>query len=963
MFFLFFDLFKAIVFYSSCSIMLFMSNGPTGPARQLSPSELRARRDTAIRRTGLTVGGERIFRGPSGRLQTEREARAEQASVRGEPSGRVLVVDGEVVDASQEQIADVAAATREAGQPLRAERTAEGGFVFSAPQAQAFQEQESVRALNLGDPRVARAVRELADEGLSPQQIFDLAERNVPLDTVASGFARASVVGPSGERLEAVVDREGNVVQVLSSESLPERSPVVSPLERGRAFGLFDEGAVERQPFFFSRAADRLEDTGDPNPFTRLSRGFFGGGTRLVGGGAERLGSALLLGTPAGVFGPTASNLQARGVRLQEEVLGFSPLFTDTRATLSGVGPELRTFEPDPLLLGRLGGEFVASAPIAAPSASLQLARRGLRSPVVRVPARVAAQPLVDAGLAASTAWRGFVRLFDDPISGLPPRRVTVGRDPATGRPFASGDLPPTVDFGVVAPRRRVVERSFIDSRTGRRTDLGLTAQEIAELQALPGGEQQTLLVPPRQQAGRALVTESGEVVGFSRDPSFRADELAALQQRQADELAAAIAARRDFDRLIGAGSAVEQRGLFPVQVIDRGAARRLDSDVVLFGDTASFQRDLLDFDVSLRPDRVSPVPVRSLAPEPPSAPRTSLFFSDEPFVDVSCFVCPRRSTIDIPGVRGRRAQFAPTVQVPRVTRVPRVQNPLRVVDDLASGSTRPRPSVPRVRLPLRRGVGFGLAGRGLLGVANNLASGSVSALDSRARADIVSVLDVDSVQRLDSELLFDTDARVSSRGLTRSRTAQDSVLALTSDSALRQATRSVTVPRSPTRQRARTRPRPRVPVSAPSPSLSPADSALGDFRVVVGRPGNVVFEDLGVGGRELVERGRDLARTTAAATVTVTPTREGVGSVRSLFGSAFKKTGPGVFVEKRSKRIDSPGELRDITARGLAAVRRAGRVTGGGADAARSLVDLGVPLREVRRRARSGGGLLDDFF
>lgn len=950
-----------------------MSNGPTGPARQLSRSELQRRQSTAIRRTGLTVGGERIFRGPSGSLQTESEARASQRVAEGGPSGRVLVVDGETVQATSEQVAPLAAATREFG-PLRAERTAEGGFVFSAPRAQALQEQSSVRALNLGDPRVAQAVRELADQGLSPREIFDFAERNVPFDTVASGFARASFIGPRGEDLEVVVDRQGRVVQVLSSTPREELSPVVGSVERGPVFGLFDSDSSERQPFFFSRVRDRLEDApvgdGFGASFARFGRGVAAGAAGGLGL-AERAGTALFISDSPFVDIP---GVQPRRERLQQELSDLLPFFTsDPRDSLSGVGPALRTFEPDPFLPGSIVGEGLVSLPLTAPRQTLSLARSAARSPVVRVPARIASQPLVDAGLAARQAGRGFVRLFDDPVSGLPPRFVSVGADPVSGRPFAVGDLPSTIDFGVVAPRRRVVERSAIDSRSGQRVDLGLTSQELAELGARPGGEQQLLLAAPREQAGRALVTESGEVVGFVRDPSFRSDELLALQQRQADELAGII--RQRFEDPPSPPVLPPINRLGEPLVTDNG-------DIIgLLGFQPRrqvFERELSDFFLGVRDDTRSVFPSRRFSPDilrfatRPDVPGRSivdgLVLSDSREI----FSLPRNnlaaaSRLDVPGVRGRRAQFAPTVQVTRVTRVPRVRSPLSVVDDLVDGRVSRVPVDASIRFPVRSGLGFLSGGRGLLGQVDNLASGSVSALDSSLLGGVDSRLLLDSAQGLDSGLIFDSDVRLDSRSLTRSRSRLDSRSILSSDVALEQLTRArpVVVPRSSGRpSRSRSVPRPRVPVDVDTASFSSADAALGDFRVVVGRPGNVVYRDLGVGGRELIQEGKELVRNSAAASLTVVPTNPSASrkNVLSKLGGAFKKgRRKNTFVERREKRIDSPGELADITARGLSAVRSAGSPSRA-PDAARELVDLGVPLRTVRRRARSGG-LLDDFF
>lgn len=84
-----------------------------------------------------------------------------------------------------------------------------------------------------------------------------------------------------------------------------------------------------------------------------------------------------------------------------------------------------------------------------------------------------------------------------------------------------------------------------------------------------------------------------------------------------------------------------------------------------------------------------------------------------------------------------------------------------------------------------------------------------------------------------------------------------------------------------------------------------------GRFRVIVGREGNKIYKDLGVGGEELVKKGFNIVRNSAAATVKVIPYTR--GSKKISYGKDFYSKEEGVFVQKVTNRISSSGEKQDI--------------------------------------------------
>ena len=93
-------------------------------------------------------------------------------------------------------------------------------------------------------------------------------------------------------------------------------------------------------------------------------------------------------------------------------------------------------------------------------------------------------------------------------------------------------------------------------------------------------------------------------------------------------------------------------------------------------------------------------------------------------------------------------------------------------------------------------------------------------------------------------------------------------------------------------------------------------DSGRGkaQYRVIVGKPGNKIYKDLGIGGEELIYKGGSIAKNTAAATVTVQPLNNTQQrNVSTILGKEFEKTKQGVYVQKTEYRISTTGEKEDI--------------------------------------------------
>jgi hypothetical protein len=129
------------------------------------------------------------------------------------------------------------------------------------------------------------------------------------------------------------------------------------------------------------------------------------------------------------------------------------------------------------------------------------------------------------------------------------------------------------------------------------------------------------------------------------------------------------------------------------------------------------------------------------------------------------------------------------------------------------------------------------------------------------------------------------------------------------------QRTRQVVTPSSVQKLSSQQSPRiPFIPPRANTALSRPKDL----FRVVVGKKGNVVFRDFGVGGLELVSRAKEFVRNTPAASFSVKPV-SGKGRFR-LQEKDFvpSKSRKDTFVERREKRISTEGELRGITFKSL---------------------------------------------
>jgi len=125
-----------------------------------------------------------------------------------------------------------------------------------------------------------------------------------------------------------------------------------------------------------------------------------------------------------------------------------------------------------------------------------------------------------------------------------------------------------------------------------------------------------------------------------------------------------------------------------------------------------------------------------------------------------------------------------------------------------------------------------------------------------------------------------------------------------------------------------------------------------GEFLVEVGKPGNKYYFNLGVGGKDLVERGATLARNTAAASIKVTPVVSSRGfDVRSIVPRGFDLNKEGRFIQSVPTRISSSGEKSQIP--GEAQRKRLSKNSEYGKSL--SLINKGVPLRVVRFGVKRG--------
>lgn len=124
------------------------------------------------------------------------------------------------------------------------------------------------------------------------------------------------------------------------------------------------------------------------------------------------------------------------------------------------------------------------------------------------------------------------------------------------------------------------------------------------------------------------------------------------------------------------------------------------------------------------------------------------------------------------------------------------------------------------------------------------------------------------------------------------------------------------------------------------------------EFLVEVGKPGNKYYFNLGVGGKDLVERGATLARNTAAASIKVTPVVSSRGfDVRSIVPRGFDLNKEGRFIQSVPTRISSSGEKQQIP--GESVRKRLSKNSEYGKSL--SLINKGVPLRVVRFGIKRG--------
>ena len=123
--------------------------------------------------------------------------------------------------------------------------------------------------------------------------------------------------------------------------------------------------------------------------------------------------------------------------------------------------------------------------------------------------------------------------------------------------------------------------------------------------------------------------------------------------------------------------------------------------------------------------------------------------------------------------------------------------------------------------------------------------------------------------------------------------------------------------------------------------------SGNGKYRVIVGKKGNKIYADLGVGGEELIKKGFSLVKNSAAASVRVIPLSRGAKVPYVASSNEFYSKGEDVFVQKASKRISSSGEKQDITF----APRKQRLTKGKNYNKALLLSKNGFSLRSIRRK------------
>ena len=485
-----------------------MSNGPTSPARQLSRSELQQRRSTAIRRTGLTVGGESIVRGSSGRLMTEREARAESSSIANDtfraPSsgggvsrdsrgftGRVAVDSrGEVVDGgaandfTPEQ-ARVAADTGFARPRNTAFITTQQSFIpVSDSLAQRLVELERAGEFDrVRNRQVSSFVRQQGVGGVS--RIDGRQEFVYPSGEVIRGVSGVTLVDGTPAGVDArgdfvgisVAPRDDGIIRgFVDRAPLRQRDSFAGGLTAGLVQPASSLVELRSRPLVDSRGA-RTSDSAfrQAGLLAGLGAGFVGGGVagRVAGVGA-REGSRFVarrFGTGAGVGFDRA--VTAGGVGLVGfEGYRLSRLDAPARAdavgqlAISGAG-FTRGFA-----VSRSAPSFSAQAAARADARSFAAvdASRGSFSPrlVSRSPV-ISRRAVLESGVAPESPAAVLIsprqRVEFQTQFGAGVDGASLLRREATRRTFAGvGELPVWASAGL-APQQASLTRASLPAR------------------------------------------------------------------------------------------------------------------------------------------------------------------------------------------------------------------------------------------------------------------------------------------------------------------------------------------------------------------------------------------------------------------------------------------------------------------------------------------------------------------
>ncbi|MCA1800041.1 MAG: hypothetical protein LC650_01960 [Actinobacteria bacterium] len=849
----------------------------------------------------------------------------------------------------------------------QAEARAIRDAVVARSQAQQVRE---VRALNFGDPAVRSAVRELVASGAvrTPQELFDLAEGRLPVR------GSQAVFGPA---------------------------------------------PPDSNEFFFGRAATRREQLPETPATVAGTFSDVRTGTELALARILGLGERGLAFLAPPQLGPTPDNsfFGVRAAQQRNEInqlLGLDVSLRDLQAGVARVGPALRSADFGVRGPVALGAEALFTVPLFAPRQLLQLARQGLRSAGRTLPAQIVREDAALLGREAARLARALRGATLDPLAAR--------ANPAVARGLVRG--------------RPVVARSSLEA--------GLDPVALAAVEGSGGSVRQLLLDVP-QTAPRALVTESGVVVGFADDAASAGrfvDPLTGVVTGDALATSEAIRRRRDLERLLQAAQDPRQRGLFPIQVIDTTGAQ---SPAILSGrvggaliprenvddllgvvvqqqtfpgelrlridaptSPTGFQRSLADFAVPERLlferfDRnLLRTPFLDTVTDPRAAQNVRVLLAERQALERFA-LDPRRALPApttgqvlprprrLPGILGDRrgTAFPATVTVPRTGTRPRPDPRIRTIADdvLERARSRPRERFDFPDGTLRRAL-FGVAGRNLLG--SGVESGLFSAQDvffGETLAEATTPLfdlDVGTQSLSDTALLQDTEPIAALDFTQRTRqtteTTPDSILLTEQDNELVSTGRLLTVtstrPRTPGRTKPADPKRPPRGRGLPIPTPRGLGGVTGpEYEVTIGQPGNLVYVPPKRGGREVVEEAITIARNTAAATVKVKSLVEGGDDrLAGFFGNDFRKgRGPGTYVEKRNKRMNTAGELKQIQGRNEGRKRNAFSLTENEDDmnTAQRMVERGLPLRTARNMLRSqrsgnnrlGGGLLDDFF